>query len=407
MDRKRFDHIEQQMKTASDSWEPAFDEKAWEHMEQLLEERNDRKRPFIWWFWLIPLLLMIAGVGLFFSGNNDSEKGTATTTTNVPAHPTKIISQTGIPFTQQKEHAQPTAVKTQQQNIKHMIGFAQPPLQSASPIYTASPQDGSVKSNRINDSRRGKTRLLVSAGEMAEDSNKESPFTSIQQAVKASPDDSYVFAKPAVNDTVAKPALLSGTKDSSLQKQTPEAFSTKERSEKNRKASKFYFVIATGIDGNGVKFPGLNKFSTRSGALIGFHLTKKVSVQSGLFAGSKKYVAGKGDYKAQAGSYWSMVDITKVDANCRVYEIPLSLRYEFRSGKKWNSFASAGVSSYIMDKEDYAYDYIRYNNPYHAEASYKGNQHLFSVLRLSGGLERKLSPQFFIGITPGLAIPLA
>jgi len=59
-----------------------------------------------------------------------------------------------------------------------------------------------------------------------------------------------------------------------------------------------------------------------------------------------------------------------------------------------------------MDKEDYAYDYIYYNTPHHGKASYTGNRHWFSVLRIYGGMEKKISQTISVGIQPGLAIPL-
>jgi hypothetical protein len=130
-------------------------------------------------------------------------------------------------------------------------------------------------------------------------------------------------------------------------------------------------------------------------------------VQTGFYSSSKKYVAGPEDYKAKPGSYWGSVDITKIEANCLVYEIPLLLRYDLTTNKKINIFSSASLSSYLMKKEDYHYYYYRYGASHEASASYKGNQHLFSVLRFSAGVEKKISKQFSLNAAPGLAIPLA
>ncbi|MGB4884007.1 MAG: hypothetical protein WBP01_03135, partial [Ferruginibacter sp.] len=44
---------------------------------------------------------------------------------------------------------------------------------------------------------------------------------------------------------------------------------------------------------------------------------------------------------------------------------------------------------------------------HHAKASYNGNKHLFSVLRVVGGVERKFKSNFSIFVQPGLAIPMA
>ncbi|MGB3235459.1 MAG: hypothetical protein WBA94_06285, partial [Ferruginibacter sp.] len=183
--------------------------------------------------------------------------------------------------------------------------------------------------------------------------------------------------------------------------------SKKETPAPKTKASKFYFSLLSGAEGSGVKFPGLNKFSLRAGFSAGYYLSKRVSIQAGFFKGTKKYIAGKKDYKAKPGSYWGTVDIKRVDANCLVYEIPVSVRYDFSTKNNWQIFAGTGISSFIMKKEEYAYDYIYYNTLHHAKASYNGNKHLFSVLRIDVGVERKFKSNFSIFVQPGLAIPMA
>jgi hypothetical protein len=101
------------------------------------------------------------------------------------------------------------------------------------------------------------------------------------------------------------------------------------------------------------------------------------------------------------------VDIQEIDANCRVYEIPVQVNYNFTPGKNLNWFASAGIASYIMKKEDYAISYIRYGAPHQADAYYRGNKSLFSVLKLGAGVEKKVGRQFSIFAAPGISIPLA
>ena len=60
-----------------------------------------------------------------------------------------------------------------------------------------------------------------------------------------------------------------------------------------------------------------------------------------------------------------------------------------------------------MKKEDYQLYYERYGIPHKATVNYTGNQNLFSVFRLSAGIEKKASKNFSIIASPGVAIPLA
>lgn len=416
MDNKQFDHIEQQMKAASQNWEPPFDEGAWERMEKMLEGEGDRKRPFAWWIWLLPLFLLLGSGAYFMLKDDKAGKDEIAGTKNIPADNTasgktipsdntnapkeitpageNSISQTGTTDTKND-----ISIYKKQGIVKTTVWS---PATNAD-ITNNSDADG----KKIRGDEKGKVRMSVTGsattdegeiktGDQPEEKYSKQNNETVTVATNENGKKPDSVATPIVNKKASDDQPVQAKKDQ-----------TKKEEKKNKQPSKFYFSIAGGIEGNGVDFPGTDKFSGRAGFLAGYHLTKKLSVQTGFFAGSKKYVAGKNDYKAKEGSYWSTVDITRVDANCRVFEIPLALRYDFNPSGKWNTFAGAGLSSYIMDKEDYEYEYTRFGYPYQAKANYTGNQHFFSVVRISGGVERKLSDQFSFGINPGLAIPLA
>ena len=123
------------------------------------------------------------------------------------------------------------------------------------------------------------------------------------------------------------------------------------------KSSKFYFLANAGIEKSGVTVLSSGKSTWRTGVGIGYQLSKKLSIQSGFYSSDKKYSAGPGDYKTKPRSYWRMVDITRFDAECRVYEIPILLHYDFNQKTKTTYFIAAGLSSYIMKKEDFRYYY--------------------------------------------------
>lgn len=406
MDNKLFDHIEQQMKTAANSWEPAFDEKAWEDMERKLEGENDRKRPVAWWSWLLPLLLLLIAGGYFLLEKTTTSKQGDSPKDKIASGLPKTVSKE-IASENGKDNSNNTADSLPVQKISYPVSYLpyKTLVKSGRRVAGASTGDGEAifEKNNFAINEKGKMTMKVSAG-LASEEDKDEVTTDGEPDMDGQKKEAIQVPGPDTpllkEEKKKSPSSPEKIADTTARK------NAKAENTKDRQSSKFYFSIAAGIEGNGVDFPGTNKFGTRAGFTTGYQLTKKLSVQTGFFAGNKKYVAGRGDYKAKEG-YWAMVDITKVAADCRVYEIPLALRYDFTPSAKWNSFAVAGLSSYIMDKEDYAYDYIRFGNPYYAEATYKGNQHFFSVIRLSGGIERKITSQFSLGINPGIAIPLA
>ncbi|HMU25366.1 MAG: hypothetical protein JST57_01120, partial [Bacteroidetes bacterium] len=63
MNKKPYSQVEEQIKSAAQNWEANFDEQAWQQMEKLLDEKDDRKRPVLWWLWLLPILAGVAVMG--------------------------------------------------------------------------------------------------------------------------------------------------------------------------------------------------------------------------------------------------------------------------------------------------------------------------------------------------------
>ena len=139
---------------------------------------------------------------------------------------------------------------------------------------------------------------------------------------------------------------------------------------------------------------------------LGFDITKKISVQSGFYANKKKYIAGPSDYNVKAGSYWSTVPITKVEAACLIYEVPIGVQYRFLQKKSFNAYVGAGISSYIMKTEDYNYFYTRYNREYSKAYTYSGNKHLFSTALFSTGIEKNITKKIAFQLEPSVSMPL-
>ena len=425
MNKKPFNEIEEQIKASAGGWEPSFDEASWEHMEKMLDGQDDRRRPIAWWVWLIPVLLGGVITGYFFMGNREDKEGHSnnkiTSSKDIqeklssPVIPNDTTVGVGLGNTGKETSGnvdEPTAPTTAQGGVDEATEYssfssastkANMRARVSSPLITDDVMFTIAAKDREKKMTAASANISVSAATASETNNEN------QKAVVANADPIPAVVEQT-NDTAPSlsPIKKNEGGDSAKKIKTEPLISAAPTEEKkSRSLSKFYFSVSGGIDGTGVDFPGLNKFAPRIGLSVGYHLNNNLSVASGIFAGNKKYVAGKDDYKAKAGSYWALVDIKEVDANCRVFEIPLWLRYDFSEKKSLRPFAMAGISSFIMDKEDYEYYYYRSGNPYWAEHSYKGNSHLFSVLRLVAGLEKKVSDNFFLSLQPGLAIPLA
>jgi hypothetical protein len=165
-------------------------------------------------------------------------------------------------------------------------------------------------------------------------------------------------------------------------------------------------LLAPDVSSAGIDNPG--RITMQYGVGISYELSQNWHIRTGLLAGQKIYSADSTSYKTQytSGIYNSKLE--KIDANCFVYEIPVSVVYHFNGTKKHNWFVSVGASSYLMHKETYKYIYKTQSGPVHSYVrSYSNeNTHLFSVLSLSGGYRYQVNKKVSILAEPYFKTPL-
>lgn len=443
MSKKQFDNIEDKIKEAVESHQPAFNNSAWEKMAVLLDKEGSRKRPAILWHILPLLLLIAAGGGYFIYENTTVKKNTITSKLNVKNvainSTTKVAIQKNekgvfnITKKNKNEKSEPTTkkiaaisnsiIKGEVANYKENLLLKDNYSNKHNKSYKskkASIEWTKIKAN--NDFSAAQKNIALNAQHnYFEKTNSVIPSEETKNLIvtnnenkknndKYAKENSAVEALHHIDTTDILIKEISETKKIKAEKIPVPLTAKKNKTIVNKnRFNRFYILATIGADAASVKFLSFSNsiLAPTYGIGAGFQLTKKWSVQAGFYAGQKKYVAGPGDYHAKAGSYWSQVEIKKVDAVCMVYEIPLALRYTFSQKKSVAFFATAGFSSYIMKKEDYFYNYIHYNMPLSGRYIYTGNKNFFSVLNFSVGIEKKLSSHFSLIASPNLSIPVA
>ena len=89
-----------------------------------------------------------------------------------------------------------------------------------------------------------------------------------------------------------------------------------------------------------------------------YSIGEKIILRTGVASATKIYAAHDKDYNP-ASNYWSNYTyFKKIDADCKIIEIPVGIAFSGLNGKKTNVYVSAGSSSVIMRKEDYISFYI-------------------------------------------------
>ena len=172
---------------------------------------------------------------------------------------------------------------------------------------------------------------------------------------------------------------------------------------------RFYVGLVAAPDVSTVRFASVASPMPNVGVTLEYRLSNRLRVSTGLLRSTKQYVARREDY--DWGAYSKLVyshNFTDVDGTCTVLDVPLNLRYALLLRPSYQLFASAGLSSYFMQREHYYYDWTDANG-FHAwnGAAVNQNRHLLSILNLSVGYERRLGAHWSVQAEPYAKLPLA
>ena len=407
---KSFEYIERKIKEAAENTQPVFDEQSWAKMEALLDNK-DKRKPLLWLWILVPLFL-ISGLGayLFFYKNLAKNNLLKTGTAKANDQDTKTLA-TSLKLNKRLDLASDGSINSSAKEIEKGIDKDDKNSDNKNAVV------GKVNNpSSINIITKCKNKILVTASVADDDllnvstENKsgiknDAPAVVINSGnIKETSVDKISLNKPD------EPVQLISKQNNTAQQDTAAVIvKNKPAIKRNKKASPFYFLASAGADIGSVKIFSFKNSSLapRYGLGFGYQLSNKLSAQTGFYISRKKYIAGPDDYHPKQGSYWNMVSIIKVNANCLVYEIPLAARYNFIRKKTATYYATTGLSSYIMKREDYNYYYTRNNVPAQSAWTYKGNKKFFSIITLSAGVEKKINNKFSIQAEPSVGIPIA
>lgn len=434
MNEKQFNYIENKIKEAAVGQETPFDELSWKKMEALLDKNKDSKRPFFWIF--IPLLAMILVAGYFFytkTSNEQPGKVPSTFANNqIKAQVQSVEGEKIISLESAKKDIYQDQVtnvdKVNIQNGKSHLSV--PEKQSSQEIVTTTKiskkkpakmnlqenttlgeENTTDKRKRKKFASKGKTALDITEGTIATDDLKENtvvePAIPVESIVATIKDNGETDSLQNVKQIKSGAGQLLTKMDTVLLTENDKNKPTVQKQKKNQQG--FYLLASLGAEASTVNLSSFKNSPVvpRYGIGVGYQISNKLAIQTGFYISSKKYIAGPGDYKPGADSYWNNVQIIKVDANCLVYEIPLTLRIDFLKSPATSFFGTIGMSSYIMKKEKYNYDYLLYNYPYQGKYDYTGNKSFFGLLSFSAGMEKKLNAAFSLMAEPSINIPLA
>jgi len=163
-------------------------------------------------------------------------------------------------------------------------------------------------------------------------------------------------------------------------------------------------------DGGGITN---NQIGNTIGLTVGYYLTDKLSVNTGIFYSNKFYWAPGRNYNhpspsQYASTYAAPPPIDYVNGSCNMWELPFTLRYDFARKEKTRFFANAGLSSYFMMKQSYIY-FVHTSQQRMAAWKTSNNQQVnywFGVADISFGFETEVGKGVSFQAEPFVKLPL-
>ena len=396
------DENDKKLRDAAGNFQPAFDESAWQKMEQLLDknlpQKKDRKRLFF----LLPFLLILAGFifFIFFYHNSDinllQSNPVNTPVTIDPAKEKTGNEKTATSLNLVKNNK--IAIATTRNDFKK---------KKVTAIYeNGNAVNHFVKSNnqhKIDDkgiSPDGAQNGALQTGKNTGDSKP----TNSSNSDFADKNDQLSNISKAESRQPASEKNISQISDETTQSKA----SQKPLKQKVKKHESFVNDFSLSFSaGPGVSAVGNNegKLTLDFGIGIGYSFSEHFGVRAGIFISKKIYSTTPEQYNLPGGNYNYL---EKINANCNVIDLPLNIDYYFNQKGKHNWFVSAGLSSYLMKKE--SYDYV-YKTPggqvYNKDWTIKNqNEHFFSILNLSTGYQYFLNKRFSLAVQPYIDLPL-
>jgi hypothetical protein len=181
----------------------------------------------------------------------------------------------------------------------------------------------------------------------------------------------------------------------------------KENGKNHHPLKRFYAGLEVGPDLSSVRQQSIKKIGYGIGMIAGYKLTRKFSIETGLFF-DKKYYSTDGKYiNTKNINIPAYASITNADGDCNMLEIPLVMSYTVLQRKSSGLFFSAGLSSYIMNRESYRYEMSRYGNQYVYAADYNNKStSMLAAIMLGAGYTYRFGKKADLRIEPFVKLPV-
>lgn len=427
------DNLENKIKEAAEQYSPEYSERSWLAMKQLLDEhlpekKKDRRR----FFFILLFLGLLVGGGLIITFTNNGDKETLSSSNATNEIPVATPGNTGDESPANKDAGNNHVPEPGQQSATVLNPDVSEPGkvtdQSTKPLVETIQETPAPEKTQVIT----QVRLPVKSKTGKE--KTQQPDRVVQNNMQVPTQGDPLIPPPLNKEPEIKksdepgksdlpkevqylPATNKPENENITTKTEPEKTSDKPPVTEQKKPgqrikkgflSNLNFSVSAGPDVSLVNLDKIGKAQFSYGAGIGYTFSSRLNLRGGFYVARKIYTADPDDYNPPK-DFWNWYpNLKKIDANCKVYEIPLILDYSF--GKKRNWSASAGVSSILMKEEEYEYTYRPPAYPQdvtYTRVHTNENNHYFSMIHLSSGYSYKIGKSVMLKVEPYIKIPVS
>ena len=359
--------------------------------------------------WLLLLLLIPIGLGSVVYFSSSKKQSIGTSTNNIKDDMRKSDASL------KKRGVQAEKIKTdlEQKTDPNKISLQNESSSSITQKLTnkiSNVKNGSKiimePANRNGNNSKNTDISLVTGGGLYAGSSVSGNSENNQNSLAPSPAIKPLsLSVSGINATITVEGKTLPSAPSGAMKIAPPA--AKSNTKKIQANKGFYLGFIGGPDFSTVKFQSVEQLGYSLGALAGYRFNKHFAIETSLLW-DKKFYYTEGKYFSKDQIHIpSYSYILSVNGNCNMFEIPLSIRYDFASRSNHGFFITGGLSSYLMKKENYSaiVDSTGSQWAYSFNSNHSSN-YFFSIIHVSGGYEFTINGNNKIRIEPYVKIPL-
>jgi hypothetical protein len=425
MNPKQSEDFDSKVRKLAEEAESAYQAHSWTLMEQLLNDKKNKKK-FAIWYWPLSGLGLIALLWLGYSYFNPAKQDKIENQLQIIPRTNAYTDQSylyALQITAERifdlhEIESPIIVKSVAEDLNKDPVAIQNNQKLKNATHISSELIANNKTRNLN-----KSNLNSAVSVKGNDKNNFSvlrpdPFPNPIITDPAKPEliNQSIETEPPVSPVVSTERLLNipglASLDPSLEytrKINLKDWPDEELSKKQVRHSSSALILnlAWSPEYTSVIKRSIGNLGNTYGFNIGYRFNNW-TISAGLQKSSKDYNAKKEDYKIEEGSYYKNLTFVNINGNCNVLQLPVTLGYNIVSTKQVILQLNASVSSLRMDKEKYIYDYFHPNwKPGHDiyDYSYK-NWHWLAAATAGLSIQKSIAKNWSVSISPYYQFPL-